>query len=246
MLEERGTPPDAGPDASGDRIDIDAALARIPEEFRVAVVLRDLCDLDYAQIADVLDLPPGTVRSRIARGRAAVALELRTNPRPGEPGAAGSASNGALIMNEPPISPEPPDGFDLDEALNALVDDELAGFAADHGLTEAAVRERLEATPNLAARACLARADPRRGPARPLRPSTMSRATDSCAMQPERDPTTSRPRRGSRRWIAVTAIAAAGLLVVAGIGVAVSSISGDSSTSSSSSDSGASSTAPSR
>jgi RNA polymerase sigma-70 factor (ECF subfamily) len=65
-----------GPDAAGDRIDIDAALARIPEEFRVAVVLRDLCDLDYAQIADVLDVPPGTVRSRIARGRAALAVEL--------------------------------------------------------------------------------------------------------------------------------------------------------------------------
>ena len=65
-----------GADAAGDRIDIDAALARIPEEFRVAVVLRDLCDLDYAQIADVLAVPPGTVRSRIARGRAALAVEL--------------------------------------------------------------------------------------------------------------------------------------------------------------------------
>lgn len=58
------------------RIDIDAALARIPEDFRVAVVLRDLCDLDYAEIATVLELPPGTVRSRIARGRAALAEQL--------------------------------------------------------------------------------------------------------------------------------------------------------------------------
>ncbi|MEO7427844.1 MAG: sigma factor-like helix-turn-helix DNA-binding protein, partial [Acidimicrobiales bacterium] len=39
----------------------------------VAVVLRDLCDLDYAEIADVLAIPPGTVRSRIARGRAQLA-----------------------------------------------------------------------------------------------------------------------------------------------------------------------------
>ena len=31
----------------------------LPEEFRVAVVLRDLCDLDYAEIAEVLDMPPG-------------------------------------------------------------------------------------------------------------------------------------------------------------------------------------------
>jgi RNA polymerase sigma-70 factor (ECF subfamily) len=57
----------------GARVDVDAALARLPEEFRVAVVLRDLCDLDYAEIADALDVPPGTVRSRIARGRAQLA-----------------------------------------------------------------------------------------------------------------------------------------------------------------------------
>jgi RNA polymerase sigma-70 factor, ECF subfamily len=75
-LAETTAAPHAGPEAAGDRIDIDAALARVPEEFRVAVVLRDLCDLDYAQIADLLDLPPGTVRSRIARGRAALAREL--------------------------------------------------------------------------------------------------------------------------------------------------------------------------
>jgi RNA polymerase sigma-70 factor, ECF subfamily len=73
-----GPPIDAQVD---DRIDIDAALAQIPEDFRVAVVLRDLCDLDYAEIATVLDLPPGTVRSRIARGRAALAAQLG-NPEP--------------------------------------------------------------------------------------------------------------------------------------------------------------------
>ena len=73
----------AGPEAAGARIDIDAALARIPEEFRVAVVLRDLGDLDYAQIAEILSVPPGTVRSRIARGRAALAIEL--GPAQGPP-----------------------------------------------------------------------------------------------------------------------------------------------------------------
>ena len=60
---------------------VDAALASVPEEFRVAVVLRDLCDLDYAEIAEVLDVPPGTVRSRIARGRAALHAALG-NPAP--------------------------------------------------------------------------------------------------------------------------------------------------------------------
>ena len=54
------------------RLAVDAALRTLPPEFRAAVVLRDLCDLDYAEIADVLGVPPGTVRSRIARGRAAL------------------------------------------------------------------------------------------------------------------------------------------------------------------------------
>jgi RNA polymerase sigma-70 factor (ECF subfamily) len=64
-----------------DRLDIDTALSRIPVEFRAAVALRDLAGLDYAEIARVLDVPPGTVRSRIARGRAALADQLG-NSRP--------------------------------------------------------------------------------------------------------------------------------------------------------------------
>ena len=60
------------PERIGDQMDVDAALGRISPEFRAAVVLRDLCGLDYAEIAEVLDIPPGTVRSRIARGRAAL------------------------------------------------------------------------------------------------------------------------------------------------------------------------------
>jgi RNA polymerase sigma-70 factor (ECF subfamily) len=58
------------------RLDVDAALATLPAEFRAAVVLRDLCDLDYAEIAETLGVPIGTVRSRIARGRAALADRL--------------------------------------------------------------------------------------------------------------------------------------------------------------------------
>ena len=52
------------------RVDVDRGLALLPEDFRTVVVLRDVAGLDYAEIADVLDLTPGTVRSRIARGRA--------------------------------------------------------------------------------------------------------------------------------------------------------------------------------
>ena len=53
-----------------DRLDIDEALRRLPVDFRAAVVLRDLIGADYAEIAEILELAPGTVRSRIARGRA--------------------------------------------------------------------------------------------------------------------------------------------------------------------------------
>ncbi|MDQ1502426.1 MAG: eukaryotic-like serine/threonine-protein kinase [Actinomycetota bacterium] len=66
------------------RLDVDAALAGLSPEFRAAVVLRDLCDLDYAEIAEVLDVPIGTVRSRIARGRAAIADQLREPTAPPE------------------------------------------------------------------------------------------------------------------------------------------------------------------
>ena len=70
-------------DTVATRLDVDAALAALPEDFRVAVVLRDLCDLDYDAIATILDVPPGTVRSRIARGRAAFQAAI------GNPAAAG-------------------------------------------------------------------------------------------------------------------------------------------------------------
>lgn len=68
------------PDAGADRVDVDRALRRLAPEFRAAVVLRDLCGLDYAEIAEVLQIPPGTVRSRIARGRAALVPLLADRP----------------------------------------------------------------------------------------------------------------------------------------------------------------------
>jgi RNA polymerase sigma-70 factor (ECF subfamily) len=67
-----------------DRLDVDAALARLPEDYRVAVVLRDVCTLDYAEIAEVLGIPPGTVRSRIARGRGLLADLLGNRDAPTE------------------------------------------------------------------------------------------------------------------------------------------------------------------
>lgn len=55
------------------RLDLDAALAQLPEEFQAPVVLRDVAGCDYAEIGSILQMPPGTVRSRIARGRARLA-----------------------------------------------------------------------------------------------------------------------------------------------------------------------------
>lgn len=85
-LPEVEPAPASGAPGVGDRVaartDIDAALASLPPEFRAPVVLRDLIGHDYAEIAEILDLPPGTVRSRIARGRAGVARHLTGNQMP--------------------------------------------------------------------------------------------------------------------------------------------------------------------
>ena len=62
------------------KIVIEEAMAMIAPEFRACIALRDLMGFDYAQIAEILEIPPGTVRSRIARGRGALAgLLLATN-----------------------------------------------------------------------------------------------------------------------------------------------------------------------
>ena len=78
--------PDAGRriESIGDHMALDAALRALNDDYRLPVVLRDVADLDYAEIAAVLDIPVGTVKSRIARGRAALADAL-TPPGEGQP-----------------------------------------------------------------------------------------------------------------------------------------------------------------
>jgi RNA polymerase sigma-70 factor (ECF subfamily) len=58
------------------REDLDRALAALPEHYRVVVVLADVEGLKYGEIADALDLPIGTVRSRLARARCALQRTL--------------------------------------------------------------------------------------------------------------------------------------------------------------------------
>ena len=82
LTSERSEVADPGPDLAAvvaGRFELDAALNTLSPEFRAAVVLRDVAGLDYAEIATALDIPPGTVRSRIARGRAALAQQLGEN-----------------------------------------------------------------------------------------------------------------------------------------------------------------------
>jgi len=56
---------------------LQAALGKLSPELREAVVLRDLQELEYREIADVLKIPEGTVKSRLNRGRAELARLLR-------------------------------------------------------------------------------------------------------------------------------------------------------------------------
>ncbi len=75
---------DDDPSRAGDAADVQRALLQVPEEFRAAVVLHDVQDLEYAEIATILGIPVGTVKSRIHRGRVALARALGLR-EPGEP-----------------------------------------------------------------------------------------------------------------------------------------------------------------
>lgn len=54
------------------REDLERALASLPEHYRLVVILSDLEEFSYAEIAQALDVPVGTVRSRLARARGAL------------------------------------------------------------------------------------------------------------------------------------------------------------------------------
>lgn len=71
-----GPPPDV-PATQGDAVDVHRALAALPLAQRQVVVLHHLVGLDVVQVAAELDLPVGTVKSRLSRSRAALAALLR-------------------------------------------------------------------------------------------------------------------------------------------------------------------------
>ena len=81
MLEEEGAAASARPDqamAGREASEIlQATLQKLSPDLREAVILRDLQELEYREIAEVLRIPEGTVKSRINRGRAELARLLR-------------------------------------------------------------------------------------------------------------------------------------------------------------------------
>jgi len=61
--------------------EVEKALAKVPTDFRIAVVLSDIEEMTYEEIAEATQVPIGTVRSRIARGRAILRRELERYAR---------------------------------------------------------------------------------------------------------------------------------------------------------------------
>jgi RNA polymerase sigma factor (sigma-70 family) len=80
-LADGGPSPDAQIERRETREQIQAALLKLSPELREAVILRDLQDMDYKEIAQALKVPEGTVKSRINRGRAELARLLQRTYR---------------------------------------------------------------------------------------------------------------------------------------------------------------------
>ena len=81
QIQDQSAPPDAAVRRREVAEAVHAALAKISPELREAVILRDLQDMDYKEIASVLRVPEGTVKSRINRGRAELARLLQRTYR---------------------------------------------------------------------------------------------------------------------------------------------------------------------
>jgi RNA polymerase sigma-70 factor (ECF subfamily) len=76
-IPDEGPAPDSGVQSRETRDVVHQALQKLSPELREAVILRDLQDMDYREIATVLKVPEGTVKSRINRGRAELARLLQ-------------------------------------------------------------------------------------------------------------------------------------------------------------------------
>jgi RNA polymerase sigma-70 factor (ECF subfamily) len=78
-LEESGREPNNDQDRVDERLsqdDVVAALSAVPHDFRDVIVLVDIGDFSYADAAQILEIPIGTVMSRLHRGRRILKQEL--------------------------------------------------------------------------------------------------------------------------------------------------------------------------
>jgi RNA polymerase sigma-70 factor (ECF subfamily) len=80
-IQDKSLPPDARVQSREAGEAVHSALQKLSPELREAVILRDLQDMDYKEIATVLRVPEGTVKSRINRGRAELARLLQRTYR---------------------------------------------------------------------------------------------------------------------------------------------------------------------
>jgi len=98
--DEADAIPETGPsvadhaDEAAGSIDVSRALQAIPHEYRIVLVLADVQDLPYEEIARTLDVPIGTVKSRIHRGRVALARAMGLEVPPREPTSLPRSSEG--------------------------------------------------------------------------------------------------------------------------------------------------------
>ena len=81
QLEDQRADPEARVQTKETQKLVHGALQKLSPELREAVILRDLQDMDYKEIAVVLKVPEGTVKSRINRGRTELARLLQRNYR---------------------------------------------------------------------------------------------------------------------------------------------------------------------
>jgi RNA polymerase sigma factor (sigma-70 family) len=81
QIEDKGPAPDTHVQSRETGQTVHQALQKLSPELREAVILRDLQDMDYREIATVLKVPEGTVKSRINRGRAELARLLQRTYR---------------------------------------------------------------------------------------------------------------------------------------------------------------------
>jgi RNA polymerase sigma-70 factor (ECF subfamily) len=113
MLEtprEEDAPEPPGPaspdhaDSAVTAVDVQRALMKVPQEFRAVLVMHDVHDMAYEDVAESLGIPVGTVKSRLHRGRVALAEHL------GEPERGRGHHRSAAERNDVPgDSLEPPD-----------------------------------------------------------------------------------------------------------------------------------------